>query len=332
MPPTSVELCFMILKIHKKITDKLNAPVLLAGWPGMGNVGLGAVNYLRRQLQAEPFAELDMSELFAPEAVLVKDGIAGSFSDLPTHKFYWSKDPELIISESAAQVGGPGGVNVMSKMLDLAEEFNVSAIYTGAAFAVPTGHREPVRLMAAANNASIRDSLAKHGAESLPEGHISGMNGLLLGFAGHRQLDAACLLATMPQYAVNMPNPKSSREVVRAFQRVLGLSVAMEEIDQAVETTERTMEEIESQIRTAFSQMAPEDETEEELGEVEEEQVPQYVMQKIDRLFSDVEKTRSQDKATELKRELDKWNLYRFYEDRFLNLFRKGQDEDEQQR
>lgn len=304
---------------------------MLAGWPGMGNVGLGAVNYLRRKLNARPFAELDMSELFAPEAVVVKKGIAGSFSDLPAHKFYYLTDPDVIISESAAQIGGPGGVTVMSKMLDLAEELGVRTIYTGAAFAMPTGHRESVRVLGAANGAPARDALTALGVEALDEGHISGMNGLLLGFAGHRNLDAACLLATMPQYAVNMPNPKSSREIIRIFCRILGVSPDMEEIDRAVEGTERTMEEIESQIRTAFSQMAPEEDSGRELGEVEEEKVPQYVMHKIDRLFSEVQQTRSQEKAAELKSELDKWNLYRFYEDRFLNLFRKKQEDEEDQ-
>ncbi len=304
---------------------------MLAGWPGMGNVGLGAVNYLRRKLNARPFAELDMSELFAPEAVVVKKGIAGSFSDLPAHKFYYLTDPDVIISESAAQIGGPGGVTVMSKMLDLAEELGVRTIYTGAAFAMPTGHRESVRVLGAANGAQARDALTALGVEALDEGHISGMNGLLLGFAGHRNLDAACLLATMPQYAVNMPNPKSSREIIRIFCRILGVSPDMEEIDRAVEGTERTMEEIESQIRTAFSQMAPEEDSGRELGEVEEEKVPQYVMHKIDRLFSEVQQTRSQEKAAELKSELDKWNLYRFYEDRFLNLFRKKQEDEEDQ-
>jgi len=31
-------------------------------------------------------------------------------------------------------------------------------------------------------------------------------------------------------------------------------------------------------------------------------------------------------KAGELKRELDKWNVYKEYEDRFLDLFKKSQD------
>ncbi len=319
----------MNLKIHKEIKDQVKAPLLLAGWPGMGNVGLGAVNYLRRKLDAELFAELDMSELFAPEAVVVKEGVARTFSDLPTHKFYYCPHPELLISESTAQIGGPGGVGVMSKMLDLAEQLKVRTIYTGAAFAMPTGHREPVRLLCAATRVSVRDSLTAHGVEILSEGQISGMNGLLLGFAGLREFEAACLLATMPQYAVNLPNPKSSCEILRILQRLLDAEIDMSEINSAVERIDKMMEEIEAQIRTAFSQMEPEQEHEEELGKVEEEKIPQYVMQKIDRLFSEVERTRSQDKATELKKELDKWNLYRFYEDRFLNVFRKRQEDEE---
>ncbi len=316
----------MEVKIHNDITPQLRAPIMVAGWPGMGNVGLGAVNYLRRQLNAEAFAELDMSELFAPEAVVVKDGIAGSFSDLPSHTFYYVREPELIISESAAQVAGPGGVNIMSKMLDLAEKLRVQTIYTGAAFAVPTEHREPIRVLCAANRTPVRDQLAAGNVEVLTQGHISGMNGLLLGFAGLRRIDAACLLATMPQYAVNMPNPKSSKEIINVLRKFLQVDLDLSEIDQAIDKTDQMMEAIETQIRTAFAQMEPETEETTELGQVEEEKVPQYVMQRIEKLFSEVQQTRSQDKATELKKELDKWDLYRFYEDRFLNLFKKPHD------
>jgi hypothetical protein len=42
-------------------------------------------------------------------------------------------------------------------------------------------------------------------------------------------------------------------------------------------------------------------------------------MEKIERLFKKVQSDRGA--APELKRELDKWNLYELYENRFLDLF-----------
>ena len=188
---------------------------------------------------------------------------------------------------------------------------------------MPISHREPVQVWSVANQEVLRDVLAPHGVKIMQEGHISGLNGLLLGFAGVREIEAACLLATMPQYAIQMPNPKASREIVRVLERLLGIQIDMTEMNKAVEQMDQTMAGIEEKMRMAFSSMEQEEGEEEKLEEMDEEQVPQYVMEKIEQLFREVERERSREKATQLKKELDKWNLYSFYEDRFLNLFRQ---------
>ena len=148
------------------------------------------------------------------------------------------------------------------------------------------------------------------------------MNGLLLGFAGARDIEAACLLATMPQYAINMPNPKASREIVRTLERVLGVEVDTDELDGIVDQMSETLGQIEDKIQTAFTGMVPEEREEAEVQAVDEEKVPQYVMEKIERLLREVKVGRSKDKASELKKELDRWGLYSLYEDRFLSLFK----------
>ena len=63
-------------------------------------------------------------------------------------------------------------------------------------------------------------------------------------------------------------------------------------------------------------------------GKTEEDKVPQAVMERIEQMFLEVRKTdQFEKKANELKAELDRWNLYPFYEDRFLNLFKSGPGE-----
>jgi hypothetical protein len=42
-------------------------------------------------------------------------------------------------------------------------------------------------------------------------------------------------------------------------------------------------------------------------------------MDRIERMFKNAKQNKA--KAQELKIELDKWGLYKFYEDRFLDLF-----------
>ncbi len=309
----------MNMNVFKDIRDEIQSPVLIAGWPGMGSVGAGAISYLRRNLNATHFADVDMSEYFTPDSVVVEDGLA-KLPDIPSNAFYYIRELNLIIFESEAQISGAGGITLMKQILDLAEDLNVRSIYTGAAFVMPISQKEPVKVFGVANKVSLKNLFVPYGVEILDQGQISGLNGLLLGFAGLRDIEAACFLATMPQYAVNIPNPKASREILRVFENLLEIKIDMANLDEAVAQMSQTMTDIEDRIQKTFmnSEMFEEDEKE----EIEEDKVPQYVMEKIESLFKEVKMKRSKEKAAQLKKELDHWNLYNLYEDRFLGLFR----------
>ena len=316
----------MKLSITRDISGEVRDPTLLAGWPGMGSVGAGAINYMRETLGMQPFAEVDAREYFTPDSVVVEDGLT-KFPDTPSNTFYYHQEADLIIFESESQLSGDGGTALMRIILDLAEQLGVGTIYTGAAFAVPSSHREPSHVYAVANSKELKNLLAIHDLEILAQGQISGLNGLLLGFAGLRGIEAACLLATMPQHAMNMPNPKASRELIRCLKTILGLEVAMAKINKAVGQMNKTMIDIEEKIRATFLNKEAGDE-EVEMEDLDEEKVPHYVMEKIEHMFREVRDHKSNDKlaindkAAQLKAELDRWNLYVLYEDRFLDLFR----------
>ena len=99
----------MKVRLHRDID--VTAPILLAGWPGMGNVGVGAVDYLRRELKAEAFGEIDMSEHFTPDAIVVEKGIA-NLPEVPANGFNVSRNPNLLFFLSEAQVSGPAALTL----------------------------------------------------------------------------------------------------------------------------------------------------------------------------------------------------------------------------
>lgn len=305
------------ITIYKRINIK--NPNMLAGWPGMGNVALGTVYYLRRCLQALPLAEIDASEFSTPDAIIVEDGIA-RLPSLPKNIFYYQKDLNLVIFESEAQLRGDAGVKLMMKILDFAQEIQVQRIYTGAAFPIPISYKDDSIVFGVGNNKSIRDYIYRHGIKMMEEGQISGLNGLLLGYAQEREIDSACLLATIPQYAINFPNPKASKAIVEALSKILDFNVDMQEIDLAIKDMEMKMSMIEDKIK----EFLPIKEKEEKIPESKKEKVPDYIMKKIEKLFE--ESKQDKQKAYKLKEELDRWNLYELYEDRFLDLFR-GQEQ-----
>ncbi len=308
----------MKVRLHRDIGMK--KPTLLAGWPGMGNVGVGAVDYLRRELGTEVFGEIDMSEHFTPEAIVVEEGIA-KLPEVPINSFSLAHSPDLIFFLSEAQVSGPAALQLTNLIVDMAEKYGVERIYTCAAFAVPTSFSDETRILGVATDEKLRDSLTPHGAEILGQGIVSGLNGLLLGVAGSRGIESACLLATIPQYAISLPNPRGSRALVETLSTLLGVSVDLSGFDDPVKQMVEVMAQIEERMRAAFTDRGGEGEADEDLeGSVDKEEVPHYVMRRIDQLFQEVASNR--DKASQLKEELDRWGLYQLYEDRFLDLFR----------
>jgi proteasome assembly chaperone (PAC2) family protein len=316
----------MKIRLHYDIeTDR---PTLVAGWPGMGNVGIGAVDFLRRQVEAQDFGEIDMSEHFTPEAIVVEHGIA-KLPEMPANSFAFSEETSLLFFLSEAQVSGPAALTLTNLIVDFAEQLEVQRIYTCAAFAVPISYTEQTKVLGVATNESLRDALTPHGPEILGQGMISGLNGLLLGVAGARGIESACLLATIPQYAISLPNPRGSRALVETLGALLGMETDVSEFEASVRQMDNVMAQIEERMRTAFESAEVEQEVGEEVAEEpppsDQNEVPNYVMKRIESLFRQVARDREQ--APRLKEELDRWGLYELYEDRFLDLFRQGGEE-----
>ena len=301
------------------------AGVLIAGWPGMGQVGLGACDYLRQKLNATLFARIDVSVYHQPEALTVEDGI-GRMPDPPKQDLYYSDEPPLFIFEGDTQLSGEPGFRLAAELLDFVLRHGTETVFTGAAYAMPVSFRKRPAVYGAATDEHLKARFTALGIEPLKEGHISGLNGLLLGLAAQRAMPAACLLATMPQYAVEAPNPKASRALIQVFQRILNTSVDLAEIDEAVRQADQMFKDFESKVNEAIQQLKQNlgshaEGQEGEGQEPDDRPEPHDLMERVEKLFEEASGDR--EKAVLLKHELDRWGLFHLYEDRFLDLFEK---------
>lgn len=301
-------------RIYKKI--ELVNPVMIAGWPGMGSVALGVVDYLRKNLAVTKFAEIKVDPLTTMDSVAINKGLA-TLPPNPQNVFYFAKDPDLIIFEGETQVPGAEGINLLNKALDLAEELKVARIYTGAAFPVPISHKEASEIYGAANKKALVDFLRKFGLNLMEEGHISGLNGLMLGLAAKRGIEAVCLLATMPQYAISLPNPKASYAIIETLKRMLGFNIDLREMEEYIKDMDEKMSIVEDKVKDVLTI-----EKEEPDPHPTEKKIPGYIMEKIEKLFHEAHSDKA--RAIALKKELDRWDLYKRYEDRFLDLFKNN--------
>jgi len=312
-------------------------PVMFAAWPGMGDVGLTAMEYIRKSVGAHLFAELDMTPFYSPEEVIVMGGLV-SFPEIPKSLFLEQHDPNMVFFESSLQMGGSDAITVAQAVLDVAHKIKARRIFTAAAFPYPMSYKSPSKIFAAANNMRFLNDLRNYGIEPMQEGFISGLNGLLLGIAASRDIEAACILATIPSYASAIVYPKGSLAIVQTLAKAANFNIDTSELEKASAEYEESYAEIEERLRQVFPSMTEEGEegmfngedfslsqTEEPAPKPAEEKIPEYVMNKIEHLFNEVAKSKNRDKAKELKNELDKWKIFDLYEKRFLDLFREDE-------
>jgi predicted ATP-grasp superfamily ATP-dependent carboligase len=303
------------------------APLMLASWPGMGNVGIISTDYLRSKMNAKVLAEIDMSTYFIPDSIIVEDGLA-ELPELPRSIIYYSQNPDILIFESNAQISGKNGIAIVKSIVQLAAEYNVQKIFTAAAFSQNLSHNTPPNVLGAFNTKSMLEEFKGLGVNPMPNGYIAGLNGIMLGIAANYNIDAGCLLGTIPSFASNLSYPKASLEIIKIFQKILNIEVDTKELEETIALVDTQFTEIEERIREYYPDVMDDEDEEEfeqweelyDFDDVDDEEVPRYIMDKIERLFDEVKKDHG--KATILKKELDRWKLYELYEHRFLAIFK----------
>jgi proteasome assembly chaperone (PAC2) family protein len=313
-------------------------PILVAAWPGMGNVAYGAAMYLKEGLKPLHFASIRTEDIFFKTGVQVQDGIL-DIPALPGCNFFYHRVEEgkrdLIIFIGESQPVMEKELTLAHHVLELALHLNVREIITFAATPVNITHRDTPGVWCVATGGALLQSVSSLGARVMTGGHIGGLNGLLLGVGKEAGIDGLCLLGEIPFYTVKIENPRSSIAILNIFARYTNIPVdteglekmaryVEEEIDRVSRKTKRSILEGE----TTEGEPAEGEPTEgEEAGPASprpaiERRIPNEVSDKIEFLFRQASEDIS--KAGELKSELDRWGLFVEYEDRFLDLFGKG--------
>jgi uncharacterized protein len=312
---------------------KLRNPWLIAVWPGMGHVAISAGYYLMAKLGMHILSEFPAHELFDVEHVEVKDGLIRT-GRLPRSRLFVWNDPQsrhdivVFIGEAQPSKGRYGFCHLL---IEFAQRIAVERVYTFAAMATQMQHETESRVFAAATDLETLSELKQLDLQILDDGQIGGLNGILLGVAAERGLRGGCLLGEMPHIFAQLPYPKASLAVLRAFTTIAKVEIDFTELSMQARDMDSKLRELLVQMQDAMQQgqEAGDDsdslESEEAVlhEHTEDEQTSDLDTERIERLFEQAKQDRSY--AYELKRELDRLEVYRDYEDRFLDLFKKPQ-------
>lgn len=315
------------LKIIRR--PRLKKPYLIVAWPGMGDVAFRAATYLVEKLKAEEFARIEPQKFFYLTGGVVKSGIL-DVPFLEQGSFYYWKNKggrnDLVIFLSNAQPDLAKADSYSKLIIHLAQNFHVQMVVGFASMPQPMEHTQEPNVWATATNAKIIEGLKKYNFNILNEGQISGMNGLFLGLAKKAGLEGFCLLGEIPLYTIQIENPKATAAVLGGLGRILGIQLDLGLLKEQAQAMENEINKLLDYLKLGSSgQAAPIGEEEVELIKKTLSQLtklPVSVKEKIERLFEESKANIS--KAGELKAELDKWNVYKEYEDRFLDLFREN--------
>lgn len=313
------------IRISKR--PRLRKPYLIVAWPGMGEVAFKAASYLVEKLKAQEFASIPPEDFFYAAGSVVKNGLL-SASELPESRFYFWKNKDgkndLIIFLSNAQPDLGRAESYSQIIVGVAKSFKVDKVIGFASMPQALDHTQSPGVWFAATSQDFSNTLKKSHLRSLGEGQISGMNGLFLGIAKREGFDGACLLGEIPLYTIQIENPKASASVLNALASITGIRVDLTGLYTQARAMEEEINKLLDYLKLGPASSGP-------IGEEDIEKIkkslnqltklPVSVKEKIEQFFSQAKTDIS--KARELKVELDKWNVYKEYEDRFLDLFKK---------
>ena len=293
----------MEIRLHKE--PKLEKPDLVASWPGIGNIGVIAVDTLRGQTRAEELGEIEPWDFFYPRKVLIKGGILEDL-EFPSSKFYYKRlgKKDLIVFIGEEQPTGGGRMyaegrkayEVANLVLDVAERFGCRRVYTSGAAVALTHHTMKPRVWAVTSTEDLTKEVKSYDNTVLmgeiegrgEQGSITGLNGLLLGLAKKRGFKSICLMGEIPDYlsGVPFPYPKASKSVLEVLTNILGIKIDYTALDEMAIRIDAIIdgiyEKLPSEIRERIDQRKLVIQT--KAGAITEED-EKWIKEHIDELF-----------------------------------------------
>lgn len=244
------------IQCSEKKLPALKNPVLIAGLPGIGNVGKIVVDFLIDELKAKPLYIIHSSAF--PHTVFVTEK---NLVELPSIEMHYLKGtgkmPDLLLLAGDVQpTEQETCYEFCDFVLDIFEEFKGKEIITLGGIGLQEVSEKP-KVFCTGNVQEIVDRYKKDTGIN-PHlygvvGPIVGVAGVLLGLAQQRNIPAISLLAETiahPYYV----GIKGSKEILSVLQKKFALSLDIAKLDKEIKEFERQLLQTAEQIEGAQKQ------------------------------------------------------------------------------
>ncbi len=210
------------MDVHFTDKPKLDKPVMIAAWPGMGFLAKISADYLRRRIKAKQFAEIKYFH-----NVLVYNKSVAELAPI-RHKLYASEKENIVICVGDAQPSIPEeSLRLAQRISDIATEMGVSRIYTMAAY--PNEFYDEPKVYGVFTDESMREELEAAGIEMLEDGAVNGLNGVMIGVAKSAGIDGVCLMGDIT-YA-NVPQHLASKAVLQKLVQLIDIEIDTKQLE-----------------------------------------------------------------------------------------------------
>lgn len=227
------------LEVVKVSEAELKNPVMIEGLPGVGHIGKLIADHLIEEIDVKKITEI-YSCHFPPQVMVQPDGTIR----LTRNEVYASEQHDLLIITGDHQSTTPEGHYLITEqLLDMAESYNVSRIYTLGGYGIGSFVDEPY-VICATNDKHLVDEMRQYDVEfrdDEPGGGIVGATGLLLGLGKRKGIDAVCMMGVTSGYMVD---PKSAKTVLDVLSKVINIKVSTKVLIERGKEMEKFVEKL----------------------------------------------------------------------------------------
>lgn len=221
------------LKLSAK--PKLRNPTLIVGWEAdAAQLGTNVTEYLRKNLDAQAFCEIEPAEFFPLGGVAIENDMV----QFPQSIFYACPEHDLVIFRST--IPRYEWSKFLNLIIDVALDYcHAKEIYTIGGMITLAAHTTPRDSWATFNSPQIKKALSSYQLSremdfETPPGGRPTLNSFLLWVAKTRNLAGANFWVPMPFYLINAYDPEAYKKALEFFDNRLDLSLDFDDVDASI--------------------------------------------------------------------------------------------------
>ncbi len=221
----------MWLDIKLDLDPNVKDIYVIAGLPGMGLSGKQAVDYLIKVLDVEKISSIK-SEFLNPPVISSVNGVADEIvREIFTFYYGNINGRNIVLFTGAVQPLSGEWQHIMSKLtVEALKDYDIEAIFTLGATPIEY-YKTDVKVYGVATSREFLNELMAYGVEPMMgEGMISGMNGLIIGYAKLYGIKGASLLAET--YLKTGHDYVAPLVLARLMSKILKIDIDLSELEE----------------------------------------------------------------------------------------------------